>query len=242
MDPKSIHGSNQNSWKRVLPEEEFLPDGKEVQTYIFRNELDDEGFPKIFSLRTQEVRMFLRIVYFFTGRLLWEEDYQGSGALEILLGLQFIEWFENLSVSSNLLTKELHLVYTIWNSIFINKGLDSEDSQFHSKRLEVQRGISENPKVFGHLTFRNYRSECRRDTFLNYVRNHLVSYREIQRKSVNHTSHFKRSSEHSNSTRGNTSTERITSPRVKELEPFELLEFLELTPQERKLQLLGESS
>lgn len=229
----SLNHGEENSSK-----EEFLPDGKEDQTLIFEEICDETGFPKIFSIKTQEVSMFLRVVHFFTCRMVWEPRSRKSGPLELLLGLQFLEWFDNLSVSSNLLTKELHLVFTIWNSIFESKELYSDDGHFLSEMSSLQQLINENQDSFGHLTFRHFQSEKRRDTFLNYIFNHLVSYREIQRKNLNHTSHFKRSSDHSNSTRGNTSFGRIPTPRVKDLEPSDLLEFLDLTPHERKLQLL----
>jgi len=229
------------SRKGDFSKEEFLPDGKESQTYIFRDVFDEEGFPKVFSLRVQEVRMFLRIVHFYTSTLVWEERIQRVGPLELLLGLQFIEWFENLSVSSSLLTKELHLVYSIWNSIFESKDLSLRENQSFN-RSELQKEISLNQESLGHLTFRHWRSECKRDTFLNYISSHLISTRELQRRNLNHQSHFKRSSDHSNSTRGNTSFGKIPIPRTKEFSSSELQWFLELTPHERKVQLMGESS
>lgn len=223
-------------WK--TSKEEFLPDGKEDQTYIFREILDDQGLPKVFSLKTQEVKMFLRVVQFFTGRIIWERDFQSIGALETLLGLQFLEWFENLPVSSNLLSKELHMIYTIWNSIFDERWHLLDSFSYHKKRKEIQKIVSRAPNEFGHLTLRHYQSECRRDTFLNYIRGHLVSQREIQRRNLNKQSHFKRSSDHSNSTRGNTSFGWIPKPRIRDVSPQELKEFLELTPKERKHKLL----
>lgn len=233
-----------NSLRRVedIPSKEFLPDGKEDQTQIFQTEVDESGFPKVFFLRTEEVKMFLRIVQFYTCKMVWEEGSKKPGALELLLGMQFLEWYENLSVTSALFTKELQMIYTIWNSlIFENKTLEIDDSH-SSLVLQFQEKINEHPKFFGHLTFRHYRSECRRDTFLSYIRNHLISQREIQRRNLNRTSHFKRSSDHSNSTRGNTFGRKIPPPRIKEFDSSELLEILELHPHERKIQLMGESS
>lgn len=178
--------------------------------------------------------MFLRVVQFFTCQLVWE-DRAKVGSLEILLGMQFLEWYENLAVSSNLLSKELHMISTIWNFIFENGKLSSEELSFHPKRKQFRETINKSKSTFGHLTFQHYRSECRRDTFLNYIVNHLVSQREIQRRNQNHQSHFKRSSDHSNSTRGNTSFGRYPTPRVKDIDPQELLELLELSPKERKI-------
>jgi len=231
--------SERGSWN-VLSEEHSAQ-GKEDQKLIFRDELDEEGFPKVFFLRTQEVRMFLRIVQFFTCRLVWEkENVDPNFTLELLLGLQYIEWFENLSVTSTLFNEENLLLHSIWSTLFnLNGNLKENFRKFNA--LEFQKMINEKKDIYGHLTFIHYRSECKRDQFLNYIVEHLVSQRKLQLKNLNHTSHFKRSSDHSNSSRESSSVGFIPTAKVREFEIWELLELLKLSPHERKLQLfMGE--
>lgn len=212
---------------------------KEDLTYTFSEELDLEGFPKIFALKTAENRMFLRIVFFFTGRIIWARYAHKLSTLEILLGLQFLEWFENLSIQHNSLTKELHLCFQIWNFILSK---DSEDTQRSiTLKAEARLAITSDNSTYGHLHFRAYRSECKRETFHKYIREFVISQREIQRKHLPGPSHFKRSSDHSSSQRRSSSFSEL-KPRVKDFSPFELLELLELSPLERKIQLQGESS
>lgn len=213
---------------------------KEDLTYSFREELDQEGFPKIFALKTTESQMFLRIVYFFTGRIVWARYAHKLSTLEILLGLQFLEWFENMSITNNSLTKELHLCYQIWNFILSERNSSDIQSSIALKS-EVRTSIFADPQTYGHLSVRAYRSECKRETFHNYVREHVISQREVQRRHLPGPSHFKRSSDHSTSQR-RSSTASNLSPRVKEFQTFELLELLELSPLERKFRLQGESS
>jgi hypothetical protein len=241
---ESIDSIDQTSIQsvEVLPLEEHSAQGKEDLTYIFREELDEKGFPKVFSIKFQEIRMFLRVVQFYTGKMVWEKRTDRRNlALEILLGLQFLEWFENLSISSNLFTQELLLISNIWKLILEDQKLaNGKFSTFNQKEIQIE--ISNKQEIYGHLTFRHYRSECKRDTFLNYIYNHLVSQRSIQRKNLNHTSHFKRSSDHSNSSRESSSSGFTPSPRIKEFDQLELHEFLKLSPHERKVQLMGEIS
>jgi hypothetical protein len=184
----------------------------------------------------------LRTVQFYTAMMVWEKrtDHKFL-ALEILLGTQFEEWFENLSISSNLFTQELNLISNIWKLILNDKILTNGESPTFN-RIEIQEEINKSQEIYGHLTFRHYRSECKRDTFLNYISEHLISYRKIQRKNLNHTSHFKRSSDHSNSSRESSSAGFIPTPRIKEFDQIERYEFLKLSPHERKVQLMGEIS
>jgi len=231
MGSKRTFSSFSKTGKENSPEE-FLPDGKEDRTLIFKEEYDEDGFPKVFSLKVQEVKMFLRVVHYYTCRLLWEMCPEDIGPLELLLGFQFLEWYENLPVTSNLLTKELQMTFVIWNSLFDSKKA-SDRWNFHPLQMEFREKINENLSQYGHLSYMHYHAECSRESFLNYIHNHLISQREIQRRNQNHQSHFKRSSDHSNSTRGNTSS-RIPPPRVREFELWELNELLELSPQERK--------
>jgi len=214
---------------------------KEDPTYTFSIELDDEGFPKIFFLRAQEVSMYLRIVHFFTARIVWSKMARKIETLELLLGLQFLEWFENLSVTSSLLTPENQVCYQIWNFV-LSTERESGDFGFTLKR-EVQKEISQNPSLYGHLTFRHFQSEKRRKQFHNYILTNVLQRREVSRKSLPSPSHFKRSSDHSSTQRGtNGFLQPILTPRVKEFAPEELKEFLGLSPHERKLLLQGESS
>jgi len=181
--------------------------------------------------------MFLRIVRFFTCKVLWEKKTpENLGILESLLMLQYIEWYENLSVTSTLFSYENQIIYNICNSIFELKNLSLRD--FGPLKVEYRRKINEDPQKFGGLHIRHYLSEKRRDTFQNYIFEHLISSRDIQRKNLNHTSHFKRSSDHSTSHRGNASFGFNPIPRVKEFGQSELDFLLDLSPQERKLQLL----
>lgn len=242
MELQEFQYSIPSNGRKEIPREEILAPEKEDPNYIFRDDLDEEGFPKIFSLKTQEIKMFLRIVHYYSCKLVWDKSAHKLSTLEMLLGIQFLEWYENLSVSSNLFTKELHFLSEIWNSIFEYKERDSEEEFYTFRRYEFQYKINHSPEIYGHLSFRHYFSEKSRSNFHNYINDHLVSRRKIQRKNLNHQSHFKRSSDHSTSQRRITSRGNLPSPRLKEYENWELLEFLELSPQERKLQLLGESS
>lgn len=242
MEFQEFQYSLSSNGRKEIPQEKILAPEREDQTKIFQDVLDDEGFPKIFVLRTQEIKMFLRIVRFFTCKMVWEKGINSVGPLEILLGIQFLEWYENLSITSNLFTKELLLLSEIWNSIFDNQIREDRKIFFQFQRFEYQGRINDDPSKYGHLSFRHYFSEKSRGTFHRYIDDHLVSRRKIQRNNQNHQSHFKRSSDHSTSQRRIVSGGNFLSPKLKEFERWELMEYLELSPQERKLQLLGESS
>lgn len=228
----SFLGENCEDGKHPSPE-------KEDPTYSFREELDQDGFPRIFALKTAEVRMFLRVVHFYTGRIIWARFAHKLSTLEILLGLQFLEWYENLSISHSLLTKELHVCFQIWNFMLSTDVKDAQRSI--ALKSEVRFLIFSDPETYGHLTVRAYRSECKRESFHNYIRDHVISQRDIQRKGQPGPSHFKRSSDHSSSQRRSSTSSQL-SPRIKDFSPIELVELLELSPRERKLQLQGESS
>lgn len=184
--------------------------------------------------------MFLRVVFFQTCKKLWEKSGQPLEPLDLLLALQYCEWFENLSITSHLFNKETQLVYTFWISILNNEGMiEKTISPLQLERYK--RLVHEAPKEFGHLSFRHFRAELTRDNFLNFIFNHVISKRRLNRKHLPPPSHFKRSSDHSSSSSRSSSRGRTLSPKVRFFSLEEQSRFLELTTQERKFQLLGGS-
>jgi hypothetical protein len=214
------------------------PDNKEDRTQTLRDEMDEEGFPTIFDVKTLEVKMFLRVCQFYTARCIWEV---GSGILQdplmYLLGFQFLDWYENLPITSPYLNKENQLCYHIWKSIF-EKEYDLAHLVLITELEGLQDRINESQKEYRHLTFRHYRSECKRGTFLNYIQTNLVSRRKIRRDSQPRPSHFKRSSDHSSSS-SRVSSASFTTPKVKNFSSEEIQILMSLTPKERKLALSG---
>lgn len=222
--------------------EKEQPLNKEGSTQTFQDEGEEPEFPMVFHFRVEEVKMFLRVVHFVTSQIIWEDRPLGNlGALEYLLGLQYLEWYEGLAVTSSLVNKENHFVYTLWKFLLSKEGLYLQSQEYFStKFLELRKEINEHPESLGHLTFRNFRSELARNTFLSYIKNNIISRREIQRKHLYHPSHFKRSSDHSSSNSRSKSRGENPIPRTREFQTNEILELLDLSTHERKLHpLLG---
>jgi hypothetical protein len=212
------------------------PLNKEGQNKTSEGEEEEDDFPQIFQFRVEEVKMFLRVVHFVTSQIIWEDRPIGELApLEYLLGLQYLEWYENLGVTSTLVNKENQKTYEFWNFLLSKRGISTREQESHSEILVLREEINGSKQTYGHLTFRNYRSELQRNTFLEYIKNQVISRREIQRKHLYHPSHFKRSSDHSSSNSRTKSRGESPIPKVRNFEPMELQELLELSTHERKI-------
>lgn len=219
------------------------PENTEDPTLIFRDEMDEDGFPQILHFRIEEVKMFLRVVNFVTCEIIWEDLADKKLApLEYLIGLQYLEWFEKLSLTSHLFNKETHLVYTFWDYLLSKDGMQ-ENVPNPLLIIETREIINKEKSSFGHLTLLHYHAELTRDTFLEYITSHLIERRRIQKKSNPRPSHFKRSSDHSASSSRSISRGEQPSLRTRNFRTEELSELSELTIQERKIHplLVGSS-
>jgi hypothetical protein len=179
-------------------------------------------------------------VYFYSCKRIWSrESTYNLEPLEILLGLQYMEWFENLSLTSTLANKENLLIYQLWNSLLTKENLDLKIQPLFLQK--VRENISSEPKEYGHLTIRHFYSEIERQLLLNHIIDFTLQRRRIQRESGPRPSHFKRSSDHSSSTSRTSSRGREPTPKNKEFSISELQNYYGFSIQERKLLLLGGS-
>lgn len=232
---------------RIFEKGDFLqeieqPLNKEGQTLTFQNDEEEEIFPTVFQFRVEEVKMFLRVVHFVTSQIIWEDRALGNlGPLEILLGLQYLEWYENLGISSSLVNKENQKTYEFWNYLLSKERLSTEEINFPIQEIRnLQEEIYGNQSLYGHLTYRNFRSELARNTFIEYIKTSILQRREIQRKHLYHPSHFKRSSDHSSSNSRSKSRGESPIPKVRNFSFQELSELLNFSTHERKTHpLLG---
>jgi hypothetical protein len=219
--------------KGVLYEELEQPENKEGQTF-FSDELDENGFPTVLQFQVTEVKMFLRIVSFLTCKVVWEKRSQDLHPFDYLVGLQYLEWYENLSITSHLFNKESQMIYTIWNYLLTPEGSSARNSSQDPYIVKLRERINMNKETLGHLTFLHYRAELTRDTFLRYIRTTVIQKRSIQRESNPRPSHFKRSSDHSSSSSRSASRGENPSEKVRWFTQEEQLSILEFPTQERK--------
>jgi len=251
LKPRRKLSREERQWRSLQPprrrisSQEDQPENIEEQNNVFKEELYEDGFPFVFNFKVTEVKMFLRVVYFYSCKIIWEKEVGTLDSLEILLGVQFLEWFENLSLSSNLFNKELLRLYNLWNSIFLEMEVNEGKLTPHFK-LVLRRSFSNESQETPHLSIRHYFSEKGRMQFLNYIISTCLQRREIRRESGPRPSHFKRSSAHSTSSNRSSLGWKPRSPKVREVFPSDRSkqkEFLEdfsgIPPQERKFQLLG---
>lgn len=197
---------------------------------IFDDKFDADGFPTVFNVKAMEVKVFLRVVYFTIANFLWEgEEAKRPGVLEHLLWLQYLEWFEALPVSSNLLTSQNLKVYDLIDLMLSREYYNLEGLKL--LRAVGQQEVNQNQERLGSLTYRHWRSEIERETILNYIST-LVLNRTTQRSNVP-KSKSGMSSEYSNPPK-KVLPNVLYTPRTRELSRQELVESLNLSPKERK--------
>lgn len=196
------------------------------------NAADEEGRPpEVFFISTVETRMFLRLSHYSAAQLLWGKNT--IGPLTVLLAMQYIEWFENVPVTSTYLNRENETIYRIFDKLLSHPNsegkMSSELSEFLS---ELQKTVDSEKKTYGHLTYQYWASENSRKELWETIWDHVLKRRSLQGRVP--SGRDGKSSEHSSHAKMITVPPKYPPPRVKEFSQEELNGLIGLSTQDRK--------